>query len=300
MLSFIDFCRENQIEFFENEPMSRRTSFKAGGNSRCFVVCKNETELSKVLKTAKELKIDTFILGLGSNVLFSDEGFNGAVITLQGDFEKIEVENNIITVGAGLSLAKLANVARDNSLTGLEFSFGIPGTVGGAVFMNAGAYGGEIKDVIKSVRAMDKQGNIKTYSYEALKLSYRNSIFHYNDEIILSAEFQLNEGEREEISAKMMELLNRRKDKQPLEYPSAGSTFKRPEGYFAAPLIEECGLKGCSVGGAEVSRKHSGFIINKNKATATDILNLVDEVKKRVKNEKGVNLECEIIIVGGK
>ncbi len=294
------FCKDFEIEFFENEPMSQRTTFKAGGKAEYFIVCKNETELANVLKHCVALNIETFILGMGSNVLFSDEGFNGAVITLQGDFEKIEVKDNIITAGAGLNLAKLSNVAKDNSLSGLEFSFGIPGSVGGAVFMNAGAYGGEMKDVIHSVKAMDKEGNVKTYPADSLNLSYRNSIFHHNDEIILSASFLLEKGNKEEISSKMMELLNRRKEKQPLEYPSAGSTFKRPEGYFAAALIEECGLKGFSCGGAEVSSKHSGFIINKDNATSTDILNLVDEVKKRVYEKKGVKLECEIRIIGGK
>lgn len=293
------FCLQQGIAICENEPMSKRTTFKAGGNADYFISVSSEKELFEVLKFCGENEIRTMILGAGSNVLFKDDGYKGAVINLKGDFLKTELSGEKITAGAGLMLNKLAVLARDNSLEGLEFSYGIPGTVGGAVYMNAGAYGGEVKDVLLSVRAMDIAGNIKEYSAETALLSYRSSVFQKTDEVILSAEFLLKKGNREEIKARMDELYGRRKAKQPLEYPSAGSTFKRPEGYFAAALIEECGLKGESVGGAEVSRKHSGFIINKNGATASDIEKLIEKVKETVREKKGVKLECEVKIIGG-
>ena len=293
------FLEENKIFYKENEPLSAHTSFKVGGAARYFVYASSEKELSAVLDILKSSSTPFFVLGAGSNVLALDEGYDGVIIKLSGDFEKIEISENGISSGAAVTLAKLTTSAKDNSFTGVEFAYGIPGSVGGAVYMNAGAYGGEMEDVISTVRAMDFFGNVKEFSLDELELGYRKSIFQRNGMIILSAVFSLNKGEKAEIEEKMRDLLNRRKTKQPLEYPSAGSTFKRPEGYFAAALIEECGLKGVSVGGAEVSEKHSGFIINKNNATASDVLALILKVQETVFAKKGVMLQTEVEILGG-
>ncbi len=299
-MSLFDFCKENSIKVLTDEPMKKRTTFKVGGPARFFVTVETEEELRAVYLYCKENSVETLIIGAGSNLLFCDEGFSGAVISLKGEFSNASVKQDTVTAGAGVMLSRLCNIAKENSLSGLEFAFGIPGTVGGAVFMNAGAYGGEIKDVLVSVKTMDKNGNIKTYLKTQASLGYRTSIFQDNGEIILSARFKLLKGDTLDIETKMNELLGRRKEKQPLEYGSAGSTFKRPLGYFAAALIEECGLKGRSVGDAEVSRKHSGFIINKGNASASDVLELIDIVKETVYKQKNVNLECEVKIVGGR
>ena len=299
-MSLKDFCEENSIKVLTDEPMKKRTTFKVGGPARYFVTAENEEQLRKVYLYCKDNKIRNIIIGAGSNLLFRDEGFLGAVIVLKGDFSSVRVSDNTIAAGAGVMLSKLCNTAKEYSLSGLEFAFGIPGTVGGAVYMNAGAYGGEMKDVLCSVKTMDENGKVKTYFNADASFGYRKSVFQDNGEIILSAEFKLKKGSDKDIETKMNELLGRRKDKQPLEYGSAGSTFKRPEGYFAAALIEECGLKGRSVGDAEVSIKHSGFIINKGNATATDVLELIEIVKETVYKEKNVKLECEVKIVGGR
>ena len=298
-MSLNEFCKENSIKVLTDEPMKKRTTFKVGGPARYFVTAENEEQLRSVFLFCQKEGIRTFIIGAGSNLLFCDDGFDGVVISLKGEFSDASVKGETVTAGAGVMLSRLCNIAKENSLSGLEFAFGIPGTVGGAVFMNAGAYGGEIKDVLRSVKTMDKNGNIKTYQCEEAGLSYRNSVFQQNGEIILSAEFLLIKGNKDKIEGRMNELFGRRKEKQPLEYGSAGSTFKRPEGYFAAALIEECGLKGKNVGDAEVSRKHSGFIINKGNATASEVLELIDIVKETVYKEKNVELQCEVKIVGG-
>ena len=297
MIDFPVFAAENSISFIENEPLSKHTSFKIGGPARYFVSVNSVDKLSALIKFLNSNKTPYFILGNGSNLLVPDNGYNGVVVKLSGDFENLEISGNIIKIGAAATLKKLTLAAKENSFTGVEFAYGIPGSVGGAIYMNAGAYGGEIKDVLYEVSAMDREGNVKVFSSEESALSYRSSVFQKNDMIILSASFSLEKGDLNEIYNKMKTLLEKRKEKQPIEYPSAGSTFKRPEGYFAAALIEECGLKGESVGGAEVSVKHSGFIINKKDATANDVLSLIKKVKDVVYEKKGVVLEPEIKII---
>lgn len=297
MIDFPVFAAENSISVMENEPLSKHTSFKIGGPARYFASVDSVDKLSILIKFLNSSKISYFILGNGSNILMPDNGYNGVVVKLSGEFENLDVSENTIEIGAAATLKKLTLAAKENSFTGLEFAYGIPGSVGGAVYMNAGAYGGEIKDVLSEVSAMDKEGNVKIFSLEESELSYRSSLFQKNNMVILSAKFSLEKGDLKEITDKMNTLLEKRKSKQPLEYPSAGSTFKRPEGYFAAALIEECGLKGESVGGAEVSVKHSGFIINKKGATAKDVLSLIRRVKDVVYEKKGVVLEPEIKII---
>ena len=238
------------------------------------------------------------ILGNGSNVLASDEGFSGVVIRLDGDFRRISlVDDNTIYCGAGASLASLCKFALKCGLTGLEFGWGIPGSVGGAVFMNAGAYGGEMKDVIFSVSHIDPSGGIGRIERDDLELGYRTSIYRRNNCIITGVTLKMQKGEPDEIRAKMDDFLGRRSDKQPLEYPSAGSVFKRPEGAFAGALIEQCGLKGKRHGGAQVSEKHAGFIINAGNATAHDVKSLIREVQTEVADKTGYTLECELIIL---
>ena len=236
-------------------------------------------------------------MGNGSNLLVKDCGIDGVVIKMTSFTQDIEVDGNTIRCKAGTSLTKLCMTAYENSLTGLEFAYGIPGTVGGAVYMNAGAYGGEIKDVITSVCHINPDMECETFTADKLDLGYRTSFYAKNEGyIITDAEFELKKGDKTEIKAKMDDLMGRRKDKQPLEFPSAGSTFKRPEGYFAGALIEQCGLKGYTVGGAQVSEKHAGFVINKD-GTASDILELIDYVRNTVREKTGVELEPEVKII---
>lgn len=279
-------------------PMSKYTTFKTGGNAPLLVEPHSIESLSELLKECSKEKIRPFILGNGSNLLVPDEGLDRIVIKLGDAFSNIElIDETTIVCGAGLTLSKLCNFALDKSLTGLEFAFGIPGSCGGAAYMNAGAYGGEMKDVLVKCTHIDSDGNIGSKSGEELNLSYRHSAYSDTDDIIISLELKLEKGNRDDIHAKMNELIGKRRDKQPLEFPSAGSVFKRPEGYFAAALIEECGLKGKTIGGAQVSEKHSGFIINIGNATTTDILDLIDFVQKTVLEQKGVLLEREVKIV---
>ncbi len=276
------------------EPLSNHTSFKVGG--RCdMVIYPNSSEaLAKMYSKCKAIGLDTYILGNGSNVLFTDRGFRGVIFVLSCEMGGVTACGNQLSAGAGASLAKLCQTAYENGLTGLEFAWGIPGTVGGAVYMNAGAYGGEIKDVITEVTALDSNGKLITFTNNELDMGYRRSVFTDSEYVILSASFELFPGNKEEIKAKMDDLMSRRKSKQPLEYPSAGSTFKRPEGTYAGLVIEQSGLKGYSVGGAQVSEKHANFVINKGNATAKDILELIEEIKRRVKEHTGYDLECEV------
>ncbi len=279
-------------------PMSKYTTFKTGGISPLLIEPNSVEKLSKLLKECSKQNIKPFILGNGSNLLVPDEGLDRIVIKLSDGFTNIDlVDETTIICGAGLTLSKLCNFALENELTGLEFAFGIPGSCGGAAYMNAGAYGGEMKDVLVKCTHIDPQGNIGTRTGEELDLSYRHSAYSNNNDIIISLELKLQKGNKEDIQSKMNELIGKRREKQPLEFPSAGSVFKRPEGYFAAALIEECGLKGKTIGGAQVSEKHSGFIINIGNATTTDILNLIDFVQKTVLEQKGVILEREVKIV---
>lgn len=280
-----------------NEPMKSHTSFCIGGPCDIMIKINCEALLCELIKLCSENSVKYYIVGRGSNILVSDEGLRGAVLLIGKDFGSVRVKGDIIECEAGASLAAVCNVALENSLTGLEFAYGIPGSVGGAVFMNAGAYGGEMKDVLVSCRYIDENGKIKELPLEKMELSYRHSFFSERELCITSVKMRLQKGERDKIKDRMDTLMERRRDKQPLEYPSAGSTFKRPEGDFAARLIEVCGLKGTSCGGAEVSTKHSGFVINKGNATFKDVMGVVDTVKQKVKEQTGVTLECEVLIM---
>lgn len=280
-----------------NEPMKSHTSFCIGGPCDIMIKINCEALLCELIKLCSENSVKYYVIGRGSNILVSDEGLRGAVLLIGKDFGSVRVKGDIIECEAGASLAAVCNVALENSLTGLEFAYGIPGSVGGAVFMNAGAYGGEMKDVLVSCRYIDENGEIKELPLEKMELSYRHSFFSERELCITSVKMRLQKGERDKIKDRMDTLMERRRDKQPLEYPSAGSTFKRPEGDFAARLIEVCGLKGTSCGGAEVSTKHSGFVINKGNATFKDVMCVVDTVKQKVKEQTGVTLECEVLIM---
>ncbi len=277
--------------------MMKHTSFRAGGEAKWFAVPETVEELKAVLAACKKADVPWYVIGNGSNLLVSDKGFPGVIIST-GKFDRLEVNGTEINVGAGVMLSKLANTAYKAGLTGLEFAAGIPGTVGGACVMNAGAYGSEMINVLKTVTVLTPEGTVETLPAEMLELGYRTSVIPKKGYLVLDAVVSLAEGNMEESKAVMDDLAFRRKDKQPLEYPSAGSTFKRPEGYFAGKLIEDCGLKGFAVGGAQVSEKHAGFVINKGGATASDIYNLCKEVEKRVKAEFGVSLEMEVKLLG--
>ncbi|MBK6088113.1 UDP-N-acetylmuramate dehydrogenase [Ruminococcus difficilis] len=298
MNQLINTLNDNHITYTENEPMSAHTTFKIGGAADILITVNHIDELQTALGACKASDIPVMILGNGSNLLVSDNGIEGAVITLDGDFKEITVDGDIIISGAGAKLSRLCSVALENSLTGLEFAYGIPGSVGGAMYMNAGAYGGEMKDVALSVTALTPDGEIREVPAEELALGYRTSVFKTNGDIILFAKYKLAQGDPVAIKEKMDDVMNRRKTKQPLEYPSAGSVFKRPEGAFAGTLIEQCGLKGKTVGGAQVSEKHAGFIINIGGATCDDVMGLVKLVQETVKAETGYFLEREIIRTG--
>lgn len=279
-------------------PMSEYTTFKIGGNAKLMITPASDEALSRIIKECRRIDIKPMIIGNGSNMLISDKGLNTVVINMcRTDCSVSYIGDGIIECDAGLTMSKLCNFALENELTGLEFAFGIPGTAGGAAYMNAGAYGGEMKDVLVSCRHIDADGNFGELSGEELALGYRTSAYEHNGYIITKLILKLVKGSKDEIKAKMHELLQRRKDKQPLEYPSAGSTFKRPEGYFAGALIEECGLKGATVGGAQVSEKHAGFVINKGGATSDDVIKLIKMVQETVLQEKGVLLEPEVRLI---
>ncbi len=288
-------CNKYNCPFEENFVLANRTSMRIGGECDLFVEPNSEECLIELLNVCRESSLPYFILGRGSNLLI--KRFSGVVIAIGAALGAVTVDGNTITAGAGASLSAVCNAALENSLSGMECLYGIPGSAGGALYMNAGAYGGEIKDIVKSARCIDGGGNIVEMTAEEMKLSYRYSAFCENGFCILSVTLELIPREKTEIKAKMDELMQRRRDKQPLEFPSCGSTFKRPEGYFAAALIEECGLKGCTVGGAQVSEKHSGFVINRGGATFEDVMELVGHIKTVVREKKGVELECEMLIV---
>lgn len=296
MKKLISDLRVNNISFVCDEPMKNHTTFRTGGNARVFISPKDDNELSLTLKLIKQNNLKPFILGNGSNLLVDDEGIsNNPVIYIGEDFSSLRlIDRTTIEAGAGASLSSLCRFALENSLTGLEFAFGIPGSCGGAAFMNAGAYGGEMKDVVALCNHLDFDGEKGSYNKDELDFGYRHSVYSSNDCVITSVVISLEKGEKEEIQAKMRDILQRRKDKQPLEYPSAGSVFKRPEGYFAGALIEQSGLKGKRIGGAMVSTKHAGFIINYDNATTKDVLDLVKFCQDTVKEKFGVMLEMEI------
>lgn len=293
---FCDLLGEERV--FTGEAMSRHTTFKIGGPADYFLMPDKYTDVGRIVKICKESAIPYFILGNGSNLLVGDGGYRGAVIQIYKNMSAVTVEGTEITVQAGALLSSVAAAAKNAALTGFEFAGGIPGTMGGAVVMNAGAYGGEMKDVLTEVTVMDEEGEIVTLPADKLELGYRTSIIKTAGYIVLEAKLQLKEGNPEVIRETMKDLTIRRTTKQPLEYPSAGSTFKRPEGYFAGKLIMDSGLAGYQVGGAQVSEKHCGFVINAGGATARDVRTLMDNVRDIVYKKYGVTLEPEVKFLG--
>lgn len=281
-----------------NEPMNRHTTFRIGGPADYFLLPSSSEEVKGILEICKEESLQYFILGNGSNLLVSDEGYRGVIIQLYRNYGGLTVEGTEIRAGAGVLLSQIAATARNESLTGFEFAGGIPGTLGGAVVMNAGAYGGELKDVLKEAVVMDREGNIFTVPVEKLAMGYRTSLVKTAGYLVLEAVIFLKKGSQEEIRDTMKDLADRRISKQPLEYPSAGSTFKRPEGYFAGKLIMDAGLRGYQVGDAQVSEKHCGFVINRGNATAADVLTLIENVREKVQEQFGVTLEPEVKFLG--
>lgn len=293
---FCDLLGEDRV--FTEEAMSQHTTFKIGGPADYFLMPDKGEDVGRVIKICKEKEIPYFILGNGSNLLVGDGGYRGAVIQIYRNMSSVTVEGNEIRAQAGALLSAVAAAAKNASLTGFEFAGGIPGTIGGAVVMNAGAYGGEMKDVLTEVTVMNAEGDIFTLPTEELELGYRTSIIKTAGYIVLEAKIRLKEGDLEVIRETMKDLTIRRTTKQPLEYPSAGSTFKRPEGYFAGKLIMDSGLAGYQVGGAQVSEKHCGFVINAGDATARDVRTLMDNVRDIVYKKYGVTLEPEVKFLG--
>lgn len=294
---FCSLCKKIGCEYSTEAMLKDYTSFKIGGKADIMVFPDSTIKFSNIIKFVNDNCIPFLVIGKGSNLLISDKGFNGIVINTCR-FDNIElVDENTIKCQSGVSLSRLCRFALENSLTGLEFAFGIPGTAGGAAYMNAGAYGGEMKDVLISCEHITKDGKIEEFIGDELDLSYRHSVYSDSSNTVLSLTLKLKKGDKNEIKAKMDELMGRRRDKQPLEYPSAGSTFKRPEGYFAGALIEQCKLKGYTVGGAQVSEKHAGFVVNIGNATAEDVLAVIDHCRETVLSETGVTLEPEVKII---
>lgn len=281
-----------------NEPMSRHTTFRVGGEAKCLIRITDKEQLKKIVPYLHMTGQKYFILGNGSNLLVGDRGYSGIVVKLEDGKDGIIVEGERMKVSAGTLLARAAAKARDHGLSGMEFASGIPGTIGGAIVMNAGAYGGEMKQIVESVEVMSREGEILTLDNDTMEFGYRTSVVKNRPFIVLEAVLALKKGDKDEISGRMEELARQRKEKQPLEYASAGSTFKRPEGYYAGKLIMDAGLRGFSVGGARVSEKHCGFIINTGNATAEDIREVIKEVQRRVKEKFGVALEREVIFLG--
>ncbi len=287
-----------QEDMLFNEPMSRHTTFRLGGEAKCLLKIKDKGQLIKLIPYLQITGQDYYILGNGSNLLVGDKGYSGFIVKLDGSMGRVIVSDGRMTVPAGTLMAKAAATARDYSLTGMEFASGIPGTVGGGIVMNAGAYGGEMRQIVESVEVMNRKGEILVLDNDTMEFGYRTSVIKKRPFIVLEAVLKLQVGNRAEIDAKMEELSVKRREKQPLEFPSAGSTFKRPEGYYAGKLIMEAGLRGFSIGGACVSDKHCGFIVNAGGATASDVKEVIEEVQKRVEEKFGVRLEREVIFLG--
>lgn len=285
----------------KNAVLKNYTTFKIGGKCDLLVKMNSEESFIRLVPMAEELGVPYYIFGKGSNLIVDSDGINGIVFVSGKDYSGITfIDDTTIRCQSGITLSKICLAAMEKELSGMEFAYGIPGTLGGAVFMNAGAYGGEMKDVIVSVKAMDRQGKVREYSGSELDFSYRRSRFSRSGEIILSAEIALKKGNKDEIKEIMDKLTEKRRSKQPLEFPSAGSTFKRPDGSYASLLIEQCGLKGVHVGDAEVSTKHSGFIINKGNADFAQLMELIEIVRRTVKEKTGYTLECEPLIISDK
>ena len=288
----------NREYIIEDEMMNKHTTFKVGGPADLYVIPRSEEELVYAIEVCKSENVPYYVIGNGSNLLVTDKGFRGVIIEVYRQMSDITVEGNCITAYAGALLSKIANTALEHGLTGLEFAHGIPGTLGGAVTMNAGAYDGEMKQVLESATVIDDKGQVRTLSVEELELEYRKSIISRLGYTVIRATMCLEGSDKEAISAKMKELMQRRRDKQPLEYPSAGSTFKRPVGHFAGKLIMDAGLRGYQLGGAQVSEKHCGFVINKDHATCQDILDLIHYIQEEVKSKFDVQIEPEVKMIG--
>ncbi len=288
----------SEEQVFTNEPMARHTTFRIGGNADVFLLPASTENLLEVLRLVKQYSVPLTILGNGSNVLVRDGGIRGAVVSFGKPFAHIEMDGTRIIAGAGATLGAVSLFAASRSLSGLEFAVGIPGSLGGAVFMNAGAYDGEMSRVVSGVAAVTPEGEILRYLAKEMDFGYRHSVFQKNGHIICEIELALEKGEPAAIQEKMAEFTKRRMEKQPLDKPSAGSTFKRPPGLFAGTLIDEAGLKGFTIGGAQVSEKHAGFVINKGGATAADVLALIEEIQRRIEEKNGVRLIPEIRIIG--
>ncbi len=286
------------LELLKNEPMARHTTFRIGGPVPLMARPATEEQVVESVKLARESEVPLVVLGNGSNLLVADAGVQAFVLDMTGLSRMERTGEREITAGAGVTLARLAAFAAGEGLAGLEFASGIPGTLGGGVLMNAGAYGGEMVQVVRRTRCLTPEGMVKEIVGEEHDFSYRHSVFSQGEDVILSSVLELQPDNEADIRARMAELAQKRKTKQPLEYPSAGSMFKRPQGYFAAALIEQCGLKGFAVGGAQVSEKHAGFVINRGSATCGDVLSLVEQVQKRVKEQTGVELEMEVRRLG--
>nr|WP_305181864.1 UDP-N-acetylmuramate dehydrogenase [uncultured Schaedlerella sp.] len=283
---------------FTKEPMSRHTTFRAGGPADFFVTPEKEGQVRKTLSLLKEAQVPRYIMGNGSNLLVGDRGYRGVILQICKKMNRIRIQDTVIQAQAGALLSKIAAEAQAKGLTGFEFASGIPGSLGGAAMMNAGAYGGEMKQVLTQAQVLNASGEIEDVLAEEMELGYRSSVFSRNGGVILSASIQLEPGDPPAIQSRMEELKFLRTSKQPLEYPSAGSTFKRPEGYFAGKLIQDAGLRGFQVGGAQVSEKHCGFVINKDQATAMDIRSLMEQVSEKVYAQFGVRLEPEVKLIG--
>lgn len=288
-----------QENFYINEPMSKYTSFKIGGPAECFVKIKTVEQLKSILKYTNENDVKLTIIGNGSNILVSDDGIKGIVVKIEIDNLEIKIQDKkaLITVGSGVKLGLLAQKCLKQEITGFEFASGIPGTIGGAIRMNAGAHGSEMKDIVKTVTYVDRNGEIHKIKNNQAEFEYRKSLFSHNDYIIVETEIELEKGNTNEIKEKMTEYANFRKEKQPIEYPNAGSTFKRGTDFITAKLIDECGLKGYQIGGAQISEKHAGFIINKDNATAKDVIKLMEYTKEQVYEKFGKTIEAEIEIL---
>lgn len=294
---FISACVPGE-DILLNEPMSRHTTFKVGGEAGCLVRISETGQIARIVSYLRKVGIPYFVIGNGSNLLVGDKGYPGVILQIGSRMNQLTVLGNHIRAQAGVSMIQAARCAQENGLTGLEFASGIPGTVGGGTVMNAGAYGGELKQVVKKVTVMDEQGEILEICGEDMEFGYRTSIIKNRPFIVLEVLMDLNPGNKEEVRSKMEDLAKKRREKQPLEFASAGSTFKRPEGYFAGKLIMDAGLRGFAVGGARVSEKHCGFVVNTGTASAADIAQVIKEVQRQVKDKFGVTLEREVIFLG--
>ncbi len=295
-----EYIRANvpEEDILTEEPMSRHTTFRIGGEAACFIRISSEEQLRKLIPYFENVGVEYFVLGKGSNLLVGDKGYPGVILQISDACQQIEAEENRLQVQAGAALSKVELFAMERGLEGLVFAAGIPGTVGGGVVMNAGAYGGEMKQVVESVRVLSSEGEILTLDNDTMEFGYRTSIIRNRNFTVLSVTFRLREGNREEIRARIEDFQKRRMEKQPLNYPSAGSTFKRPEGYFAGKLIMDAGLRGFQIGDARVSDKHCGFVVNVGKATARDVTDVIEEVQEKVRERFGVSLEREVIYLG--